>query len=77
MRVRQLWQEWNPKRLRRRLDMKDSQIHANANLAANYYQSMVVAKLTLDKANEMLDVVLREVKVLRYELEAKEDANNE
>jgi hypothetical protein len=38
---------------------------------------MVAAKLSLDQANQMLDVVLREVRVLRYELEAKEDAQND
>ena len=77
MRLRQLWWDWNPKRLHRLLSLKDGQINANANLAANYYQDMVNAKLSLDKANQMLDVVMRELKVLRYELEATEDAQND
>ena len=77
MRLRQLWWDWNPKRLRRLLSMKDDQINASANLAARYYQDMLGAKLSLDKANQMLDVVLREVRVLRYELEASEDAQND
>ena len=77
MRLRQLWWDWNPKRLRRLLSMKDGQINANANLAARYYQEMFAAKLSLDKANEMLDVVMKELKVLRYELEATEDAQND
>ena len=77
MRLRQLWWDWNPKRLRRLLSMKDDQINASANLAARYYQDMLGAKLSLDKANQMLDVVMRELKVLRYELEATEDTQND
>jgi hypothetical protein len=77
MRLRQLWWDWNPVRLRRLLAMKDGQINANLNLTARYYQDMLTAKLSLDKANEMLDVVMRELKVLRYELEATEDAQND
>jgi hypothetical protein len=38
---------------------------------------MLTAKLSLDKANQMLDVVMRELKVLRYELEATEDAQSD
>jgi hypothetical protein len=57
--------------------MKDDQINASANLAARYYQDMLGAKLSLDKANQMLDVVMRELKVLRYELEATEDTQND
>jgi hypothetical protein len=77
MRLRQLWSDWNPKRLRRLLSLKDGQINANANLAAHYHREMVSAKLSLDQANQMLDVVMRELKVLRYELETTEDAQNE
>jgi hypothetical protein len=77
MRLRQLWWDWNPVRLRRLLAMKDGQINANLNLTARYYQDMLTAKLSLDKANQMLDVVMRELKVLRYELEATEDAQND
>ena len=77
MRLRQLSSDWNPKRLRRLLSLKDGQINANANLAAHYHREMVSAKLSLDQANQMLDVVMRELKVLRYELEATEDAQNE
>jgi hypothetical protein len=77
MRLRQLWWDWNPKRLRRLLSMKDGQINASANLAARYYQDMLAAKLSLNQANQMLDVVMRELKVLRYELEATEDTQND
>jgi hypothetical protein len=77
MKLRQLWWDWNPARLRRLLAMKDGQINANLNLTARYYQDMLTAKLSLDKANQMLDVVMRELKVLRYELEATEDAQND
>ena len=76
MSIRQVWWDWNPKRLRRLLAMKDGQINANLNLAHHYHRDMVAAKLSLDQANQMLDVALRELRVLRYELEAKEDANN-
>jgi hypothetical protein len=77
MSLRQLWWDWNPVRLRRLLAMKDGQINANLNLTARYYQDMLTAKISLDKANQMLDVVMRELKVLRYELEATEDAQND
>jgi hypothetical protein len=77
MKLRQLWWDWNPVRLRRLLAMKDGQINANLNLTARYYQDMLTAKLSLDKTNQMLDVVMRELKVLRYELEATEDAQND
>ncbi len=50
---------------------------ANAKLADHYHRDLLAAKLSLDQANQMLDVVLREVRVLRYELEAKEEAENE
>ena len=77
MSIKQLWWDWNPKRLRRLLAMKDGQINANLNLALHYHRDMVEAKKSLDQANQMLDVVLRELRVLRYELEAKEDAQND
>jgi hypothetical protein len=77
VKLRQLWWDWNPVRLRRLLAMKDGQINANLNLTARYYQDMLTAKISLDKANQMLDVVMRELKVLRYELEATEDAQND
>ena len=50
---------------------------ANAKLADHYHRDLHAAKKSLDQANQMLDVVLREVRVLRYELEAKEEAENE
>ncbi len=77
MSIKQLWWDWNPKRLRRLLSMKDGQINANLNLALHYHSDMLKAKKSLDQANQMLDVVLRELRVLRYELEAKEDAQND
>ena len=77
MSIKQLWWDWNPKRLRSLLAMKDGQINANVNLALHYHRDMVEAKKSLDQANQMLDVVLRELRVLRYELEAKEDAQND
>jgi hypothetical protein len=48
MSIRQLWWDWNPKRLRRLLSMKDGQINANANLAANYHQQLLEAKKEID-----------------------------
>ncbi len=77
MKLRQLWWDWNPARLRRLLAMKEGQIMANAKLADHYHRDLHAAKKSLDQANQMLDVVLREVRVLRYELEAKEEAENE
>jgi hypothetical protein len=77
MSVRQLWWDWNPKRLRSLLAMKDGQINANVNLANHYHREMVAAKTSLNQATQMLDLAHRELRVLRYELEAKEDAQNE
>ena len=77
MSIKELWWDWNPKRLRRLLAMKDGQINANVNLALHYHRDMVEAKKNLDQANQMLDVVLRELRVLRYELGAKEYAQND
>jgi len=77
MSIKQLWWDWNPKRLRMLLAMKDGQINANLNLALHYHSDMLKAKKSLDQANQMLDVVLRELRVLRYELEAKEDTQND
>lgn len=57
--------------------LKDTQILANLNLANHYHRDMLTAQKSLDQANQMLDVVMRELKVLRYELEATEDAQNE
>ena len=48
MRLRQLWLDWNPKRLRRLLVFKNAQIDANANLAANYYQQLLQARKEID-----------------------------
>jgi hypothetical protein len=48
MSLRQLWWDWNPVRLRRLLVMKDGQINANANLAANYYRQLLEAKRQID-----------------------------
>ena len=76
MRLRQLWSDWNPKRLRRLLSLKDGQITANANLAAHYHREMLSLKKNLEQVNQMLDLAHRQVRVLQYELETKEDANN-
>ena len=75
--VKSYWRAWNPARLRSLLAMKEGQIMANAKLADHYHRDLLAAKKSLDQANQMLDVVLREVRVLRYELEAKEDAQND
>jgi hypothetical protein len=77
MRLRQLWWDWNPKRLRRLLSLKDGQINCNANLASHYHREMLAAQKKLDQAEQMLDLAFRELRVLRYELGAKEDAEND
>ena len=76
MSIKQLWWDWNPKRLRSLLAMKDSQIMANANLAAHYHREMLTLKKSVEQVNQMLDLAHRQVRILQYELEAKEDANN-
>lgn len=48
MSLRELWWDWNPKRLRRLLSMKDGQIDANANLAAHYHQQLLQARKEID-----------------------------
>jgi hypothetical protein len=48
MSIKQLWWDWNPKRLQRLLSMKDGQIMANANLAAHYHREMLEAKRQID-----------------------------
>jgi hypothetical protein len=77
MKLRQLWWDWNPQRLRRLLSMKDGQIMANANLAAHYHREMLALKKSLEQVNQMLDLAHRQVRVLQYELEAKQDAQND
>ena len=77
MRLRQLWWDWNPKRLRRLLSVKDGQINANLNLTSHYHREMLAAQKKLDHAEQMLDLAFRELRVLRYELGAKEDAEND
>ena len=76
MSIRQLWWDWNPKRLQRLLSMKDGQIMANANLAAHSHREMLTLKKSVEQVNQMLDLAHRQVRILQYELEAKEDANN-
>ena len=77
MSLRELWWDWNPKRLRRLIDLRDNQILANINLTSHYHREMLAMKENLAKSEQMLDLAHRELKVLRYELQAKEDAQNE
>jgi hypothetical protein len=77
MKLRRLWWDWNPARLRRLLAMKDGQINANANLAAHYHREMLTLKKSVEQVNQMLDLANRQVRVLQYELEAKEDSHND
>ncbi len=47
MRLRELWWDWNPKRLRRLLKQATSAIDANANGWANTHQELLQVKKEL------------------------------
>ena len=77
MSLRELWWDWNPKRLRKLISLRDDQIIANINLTSHYHREMLAMKESVTKSEQMLDLAHRELRVLRYELQAKEDAQNE
>lgn len=77
MSLRELWWDWNPKRLRKLISLRDDQINSNYNLAVHCHREMLAAKKSLEQSEQMLDLAHRELRVLRYELQAKEDAQNE
>jgi hypothetical protein len=77
MSLRQLWWDWNPVRLRRLMRLNETQILANINLANLYHCDLVATKKVLEQTNQMLDLAHKELRVLRYELEAKKEAENE
>lgn len=73
MSLRELWWDWNPKRLRKLISLRDDQIIANINLNSHYHREMLAMKESLTKSEQMLDLAHRELRVLRYELQTKEE----
>jgi len=60
MRFRELWWDWNPKRLRRLLNQAKGAIDANANGWANTHQELLEVKHELKLAQQAL-VLYRKV----------------
>ncbi len=54
MKLRELWWDWNPKRLRRLLKQAKSAIDANANGWANTHQELLQLKVELKEAHDAL-----------------------
>ena len=71
MSVRQLWWEWNPRRLRRLLKQAQDQLDANINLNANYFDQMRAAQKRADFADKLANVYAQQIQGLEFELEAR------
>jgi hypothetical protein len=71
MSVRQLWWEWNPRRLRRLLKQAEGQIDANINLNANYFDQMRAAQKRADYADHLANIRGQRIEALEFELEAR------
>jgi hypothetical protein len=71
MSVRELWWEWNPRRLRRLLKQAQAQLDANINLNANYFDQMRAAQKRADFADKLTNVYAQQIEGLEFELEAR------
>jgi hypothetical protein len=71
MSLRELWWEWNPRRLRRLLKQAQGQIDANINLNANYFDQMRAAQKRADYADKLANVYAQQIQGLEFELEAR------
>jgi hypothetical protein len=71
MSVRQLWWEWNPRRLRRLLKQGQGQIDANINLTSNYFEQMRAAQKRADYAEKLANIRAQLIEGLTLELEAR------
>ena len=71
MRLRELWWDWNPRRLRRLLKISKGAVDANANLCSNYFQQMQAAQKRADHADQLANIRGQRIEALEQELEAR------
>ena len=71
MSLRQLWWEWNPRRLRRLLKQAQDQLDANINLNANYFDQMRAAQKRADYSDQLANIRAQHIEALEFELEAR------
>lgn len=71
MNLRQLWWEWNPRRLRRLLKQSKGAVDANANLCSNYFDQMRTAQKRADHADQLANIRGQRIEALELELEAR------
>ena len=71
MSLRELWWEWNPRRLRRLLRQAQAQLDANINLNANFFDQMRAAQKRADFADKLTNVYAQQIEGLEFELEAR------
>jgi hypothetical protein len=71
MSLRQLWWEWNPRRLRRLLKQAQGQLDANINLNANYFDQMRAAQKRADYADQLANIRGQHIEGIEFELEAR------
>ena len=71
MNLRQLWWEWNPRRLRRLLKQAQGQLDANINLNANYFDQMRAAQKRADYSDQLANIRAQHIEGLEFELEAR------
>lgn len=71
MSLRELWWDWNPRRLRRLLKQAQGQIDANIHLNACYFEQMRAAQKRADFADKLANVYAQQIEGLTMELEAR------
>ena len=71
MSLRQLWWEWNPRRLRRLLKQAQDQLDTNINLNANYFDQMRAAQKRADYSDQLANIRAQHIEALEFELEAR------
>lgn len=71
MSLRELWWQWNPRRLRRLLKQAQGQIDANINLNANYFDQIRAAQKRADYADQLANIRGQRIEALEFELEAR------
>ena len=71
MRLRELWWEWNPRRLRRLLKQTKGQINANIDLSHCYWKQMRTAEKNRHQAEQHTIVLSQRIEALEQELEAR------
>jgi hypothetical protein len=71
MSLRELWWEWNPRRLRRLLKQSKGAVDANANLCSNYFDQMRTAQKRADHSDQLANIRGQRIEALEFELEAR------